>query len=297
MTNAEIGDHPNRPLRAFFLDSENGAARLLEGMELLTRSDLVVVFHRGSFPLEVKNRLELASCAVEWVKCVDPGIKNSMDVQIIAELSMRLATDGFKAAYVLSEDKGYLPAVHYLQQVQQGKGRDIALVKNVMHAASRTVLFALTALGAAEGIGDFENALAPLFGACEIRGIVGRLEKVLAEDVDGEGGSAAGKIEEEPAALAPENGRASFVDLPGIGRALAGKLEGADVTNPEELARIGAVGAWTRIYRTDASFPPKWVYSFEAAIEGVPVHAIDPETKRRLKGDIKAFLSGKDRAA
>ncbi|WP_195762891.1 hypothetical protein [Eggerthella guodeyinii] len=92
--------------RAFFLDSENGAARLLEGMELLNRSDLVVVFHRGSFPHEVKNKLERTSCSIEWVKCVDPGVKNSMDVQIIAELALRLATGQFEDAYILSEDKG-----------------------------------------------------------------------------------------------------------------------------------------------------------------------------------------------
>lgn len=38
-----------KAIRAFFLDSENGAARLLEGMELLNRSDVVVVFIEAAF--------------------------------------------------------------------------------------------------------------------------------------------------------------------------------------------------------------------------------------------------------
>lgn len=199
--------------RAFFLDSEDGAARLLEGMELLNRSDVVVVFHRGSFPHEVKNKLELTSCSVEWVKCVDPGIKNSMDVQIIAELALRLAAGQFEDAYIFSEDKGCLPAIHYLLQTQQGKGCDIALAKNVMHTASRSVLSSLIALKKVRNAEDVEHAFALVCGECEAHGIMGGLERIFGD-------------------------RASFAGLSGIGKTLAGKLKDAGVANPAELARV-----------------------------------------------------------
>lgn len=307
MISAESANRSDRTMRAFFLDSENGAARLLEGMELLTRSDLVVVFHRDNFPFEVKSKLELAPCSIEWVKCVDPGVKNSMDVQIIADLAMRLATDGFRSAYILSEDKGYLPAVHYLQQTKKGEGCDIALVKNVVHASARAIFSTLAALKSSKSVEDVEWALSPMFGEDESRSIVEGLEKVFARSiVNAEGAidDVVAKLQDvsaEEIVLCTErealSDGPSFVGLPGIGRALAGKLENAGVTNPAELARIGAVGAWISIYRIDASFPPKWVYSFEAAIEGVPVQAIDSETKKRLKGDVRAFLAGRQHAA
>lgn len=265
-------EHSGKATRAFFLDSENGAARLLEGMELLNRSDLVVVFHRGSFPHEVKNKLELTSCSVEWVKCVDPGVKNSMDVQIIAELALRLAAGQFEDAYILSEDKGYLPAIHYLQLTQQGKRCDIALAKNVMHAASRSVLSSLIALKKVRNAEDVEHAFALVCGECEAHGIMGELERIFGD-------------------------RASLAGLPGIGKTLAGKLKDAGVANPAELARVGAVGAWDSVHCMDPSFPPKWVYSFEAAIEGVPVKEIDPETKKRLKIEVEALVTENRRAA
>ena len=89
---------------------------------------------------------------------------------------------------------------------------------------------------------------------------------------------------------------ASFAGFPGIGKAL-GKLKNAGVANPAELARVGAVSAWGSVYRMDPSFPPKWVYSFEAAIEGVPVKEIDPETKKRLKIEVEALVAENRRAA
>lgn len=308
MIGVEAGKHPGKPLRAFFIDSENGAAKLLEGMEFLTRSDTVIVFHRGSFPPELKNKLELGPSAVEWVKCVDQGVKNSMDVQIIVELALRFAEDGFKSAYIVSEDKGFLPAVHYLQQTPKGRGREIALVKNISHAAMRAVLSTLTDLKRADNVKDVEDALAPLYGEGEASDLTRELERIFASTSpsatnvlcdetmtgqarsDGAGQNASDR--EEKAA-----GSASFIDLPGIGRMLADKLESAGIASPAELERIGAVEAWRRIYHSDASFPPKWVYSFEAAIKGVPVNSIDPKRKRRLKSDIKAFVSKRECAA
>lgn len=294
--------YSERPIRAFFIDSENGAERLLEGMEFLTHSDLVIVFHRGNFPVGLKSKLELGPSAVEWIKCVDPGVKNSMDVQIIAELAMRLAGDGFKSAFIVSEDKGYLPAIHYLQQTSRGGEREVALVKDIVHAAMRTTFSALTALKCADSAEDIENALAPMYGESEARSLAEGFERVFAKPlIDAHDACAddAGSAQDPATEIGCGAGASaeakadsvSFVDLPGIGRALAGKLESAGISSPAELEQMGAVEAWERIHLLDKSFPPKWVYSFEAAIKGVPVNSIDPKRKRRLKSDIKAFVA------
>lgn len=211
-------------------------------------------------------------------------------------------------AYIVSEDKGFLPAVHYLQQTPKGRGCEIALVKSIVHAAMRTVLSSVTGLKRADSVEDVEDALAPLCGQSEAHDITLELEKIFAEafaHVDDIGD----RVCEVEALQVPSTNGAercvdgveaqgvSFVDLPGIGRALASRLESAGITNPAELRRVGSVEAWRRIYCEDASFPPKWVFSFEAAIQGIPAHSIDPKRKQRLKSDVKAFVSKKERAA
>lgn len=233
MINVVADKHPEKPIRAFFIDSENGAAKLLEGMEFLTRSDTVVVFHRDNFPADLKNKLELGPASVEWVKCVDRGVKNSMDVQIIAELAMRLAEEGFSSAYIVSEDKGFLPAVHYLQQTAKGRGRDIALVKDIAHATMRTILSSLTDLKRAERIEDVKSALAPLYGEDEACGITKELQGIFSKALSG---NDVAQDNEAAAVQTPELGNrpVSFVKLHGIGRALAGKLEQAGIASPAE---------------------------------------------------------------
>lgn len=74
-------------------------------------------------------------------------------------------------------------------------------------------------------------------------------------------------------------------------------MKDAGVASPTELARVGAVSDWGSVYRMDPSFPPKWVYSFEAVIEGVPVKEIDPETKKRLKIEVEALVTESRHAA
>lgn len=250
MIYAMADKHPEKPTRAFFVDSENGAEKLLEGMEFLTASDLVVVFHRGGFPAGLKNKLELGPSAIEWVRCVDLGVKNSMDVQIIAELSMRFAKDGFERAFIVSEDKGFLPADHYLQQTTKGRESEIALVKSVGYAAMRAVLLTLTELKRASGIEDVGRAFALLYGESEAQGLVEALKEAFADCAVGgseiqEAGTAAsgdfdaltvGKLGALPISRSDE---ATFVDLPGIGWALAGKLESAGIGSSVELEQMG----------------------------------------------------------
>ncbi|BAK45587.1 TfoX/Sxy family DNA transformation protein [Eggerthella sp. YY7918] len=305
MIDVTADKHPGKPIRAFFIDSENGAEKLLEGMEFLTRSDTVIVFHRDNFPAELKNRLELGPSAVEWIKCVDRGVKNSMDVQIIAELSMRLVEGGFENGYIVSEDKGYLPAVHYLQRTPKGREHEVALVKDIAHAVMRTIFSSMTKLKHAESVENVEETFAPLYGEGEARVLTGKLEKIFAQlhadsqkdvgAVQCDEGAMSKSLTEGVDQLVDEpteqkSKSVSFIDMPGIGRALAGKLESAGIASPAELEQIGAVEAWKRIYYLDASFPPKWVYSFEAAIRGVSIRSLDPKRKRRLKSDIRALL-------
>lgn len=204
-----------------------------------------------------------------------------MDVQIIAEVAMRLAEERFKSAYIVSEDKGFLPAVHYLQQTSKGKRLEIALVKNITQVVMRTVFSTMGKLKHAENVADVKSALAPLYGDGEACDLTKSLEVIFAKsqmssgDMQGDEASvlhasSAGVGQCEGAQTEVEAGSASFIELPGIGRALAGKLEDAGIASPAELERIGAVEAWSRIYHSDASFPPNGSTRLRRLSKGFP---------------------------
>lgn len=80
--------------RVFFIDSENGITGLIEGVQYLNSTDKVIVFHRDDIPQGTRARICKTPATVEWVACVDPKMKNSMDVQIIAELPPSLKRIG-----------------------------------------------------------------------------------------------------------------------------------------------------------------------------------------------------------
>lgn len=318
--------HSAKPAaRAFFVDSENGAKDLLEGVEYLNPSDMVIVFHRGSFPNVLRNQLEMSPARIKWVQCVDAKVKNSMDVQIIADFALRLSDNQFKDGYIVSRDKGFLPAVHYLQETPQGAGHNIALVHSILNASALGLSSALATLRRAdsrEDIVDFFTAIAGEEGEaladsleCILRAADERTvaaddtaaslstlgasdgaaaEAPLALGVPEDAGTGTlggpdGVAVEKPltAASIPSGEEPSFVTLPGIGKALASKLEHAGIRTPGELRKMGAVNAWGKIFLYDKSFPTRWVYSLDAAIRNVPLNALEPERRRSLKKSVK----------
>ena len=101
--------------RTFFIDSENNINTCLQGIESLSEDDLVLVFHRESnLSQKQKSSIANSKARVEWILCQDSGVKNSLDVQLIAELSRRIACGEIENGYIISQDQGYNPAIHYL---------------------------------------------------------------------------------------------------------------------------------------------------------------------------------------
>ncbi len=173
------------PARTFFIDSENNIWKLFEGMELLTSSDAVVIFHRDAFPKNLRSKLETTPAKLEWIKCVDAGVKNSMDVQLIAEFAMRVAKGTCRTAYIVSEDNGFSPAIHYLQRAVTGEDFEMAHVKSIETGIARSIVNGMEALKAAETVDEVRAALARVYGAGNAAALTERLAAVFA-GCDGE---------------------------------------------------------------------------------------------------------------
>lgn len=123
---------PARARRTFFIDSENHINTCLQGIESLTERDLVVVFHRETnLSTKQKEAIKDSPARIEWILCQDSGVKNSLDVQLIAELSRRIACHEIENGYIVSQDQGYNPAIHYLLNRYSNEFRFIGLKKSI----------------------------------------------------------------------------------------------------------------------------------------------------------------------
>ena len=118
--------------RTYFIDSENHINTCLQGIDALSEDDLVLVFHRESnLSQKQKNAIRDSRARIEWILCQDSGVKNSLDVQLIAELSRRIACQEIENGYIISQDQGYRPAIHYLLNRYAEDFRFIGLKRSI----------------------------------------------------------------------------------------------------------------------------------------------------------------------
>lgn len=296
----------NRRQRVFFIDSENGIERLIEGCENLNPDDLVLVFIRASASNKVKEALSLSPARVEWVACVDPKVKNSMDVQIIVELTLRLALSSLDEGYIVRLDKGYNPALHYLQREPVAHGCELILVPNISQALVHSVARALRDIERVSSCAAMTQTLSLVAGEQAAKKLMRKMVEVVGNELcrgrdccgdafeaNGKGVRSANDIKFAQGSGRPEDellreiqkdgDGGSLADLRGLGAVLSKKLQEAGIADPDKLREIGPVDAWRRIRESDTSFSPRWVYMFEVAITGNSLGDIAPERKRQLR--------------
>ena len=259
-------DNSSQGGRLFFIDSENGFERLIDGCEDLNSVDCIIVFHRGGVPKKPKARIEACPAKIEWVTCVDPGVKNSMDFQIVAELALRLAMTGFGEGYVVSRDQGFNPALHYLMKHAVAMECELALASSIGHALVHSAKRALRDLEQLDSRKSIERAFSLVVGVKDAQILVDKISDVLVAE----------------AAKAP-NDVEKLIDLKGVGKSLSKRLQDAGVSTPAQLRAAGSVEAWRRIRELDASFSLRWLYVLESAITDDALGDIESERKLRLR--------------
>ena len=71
--------------------------------------------------------------------------------------------------------------------------------------------------------------------------------------------------------------------LPNIGQKLEAQLTDVGITTVEQLKEIGSCEAWLRVFDRDPSACNVRLMAFEGAIQGIPLHHLDDNTKKSLK--------------
>ena len=111
----------------FLVDGDNNIGTGLQGIDLLTEEDTVLVFFgKGQTLANVKKLCAGTKAQVQYLESVKGG-KNSLDFQIITELGVRVGRGEADFAYVISQDKGYEAAMSALHARYASTFREVAL--------------------------------------------------------------------------------------------------------------------------------------------------------------------------
>jgi len=73
-----------------------------------------------------------------------------------------------------------------------------------------------------------------------------------------------------------------LTDLPNLGKVVASQLEQVGIESPDELRRVGSVGAAVRLTAAGVSVCSSKLCALEGAIRGVRWHAIPVEERAAL---------------
>ena len=111
----------------FLVDGDNNIGTGLQGIDLLTAEDIVLVFFgKGQTLANVKKLCAGTEAQVQYLESVKGG-KNSLDFQIITELGVLVGRGEADFAYVISQDKGYEAAMSALHARYASTFREVAL--------------------------------------------------------------------------------------------------------------------------------------------------------------------------
>ena len=111
----------------FLVDGDNNIGTGLQGIDLLTEEDTVLVFFgKGQTLANVKKLCAGTKAQVQYLESVKGG-KNSLDFQIITELGVLVGRGEADFAYVISQDKGYEAAMSALRARYADTFQEVAL--------------------------------------------------------------------------------------------------------------------------------------------------------------------------
>ena len=129
----------------FLVDGDNNIGTGLQGIDLLTEEDTVLVFFgKGQTLANVKKLCAGTKAQVQYLESVKGG-KNSLDFQIITELGVLVGRGEADFAYVISQDKGYEAAMSALHARYASTFREVALRPSIQDCLQAA--FLLRALG------------------------------------------------------------------------------------------------------------------------------------------------------
>ena len=111
----------------FLVDGDNNIGTGLQGIDLLTAEDSVLIFYgKGQSTASIQKLCANTRAQVQFLESVKSG-RNAIDFQIITELGVLIGRGEADFAYVISQDRGYEAAVGALWARYAGTFQEVAL--------------------------------------------------------------------------------------------------------------------------------------------------------------------------
>jgi hypothetical protein len=115
----------------FLIDGDNNINSGLNGIEMLSAEDTVLIFHNKEMSLaKIKSRVDKSKAEVQYIESAKDG-KNSIDFQIIAELGVLVGKNEVEFAYIISHDKGYSASIVALKKRYSKAFKEVALKESI----------------------------------------------------------------------------------------------------------------------------------------------------------------------
>lgn len=124
----------------FLVDGDNNIGLGLQGIDLLTEEDTVLIFYGKGQPVaNIQKLCGKTKANVQYLESVKGG-RNSIDFQIITELGVLVGRGEADFAYVISQDKGYEAAISALYARYAPTFREVALRPSIQECARAAFL-------------------------------------------------------------------------------------------------------------------------------------------------------------
>lgn len=128
----------------FLIDGDNHVLEGLTGIDMLSAEDHVLIFHKkGAQLTKVKNMVKDSKANVEYIASAKDG-KNSIDFQIISELSIMVGRSDVEFAYIISQDKGYEAPIAFLKKRYPKEFREVSLKPSIEECLKLTFMLKAT---------------------------------------------------------------------------------------------------------------------------------------------------------
>lgn len=146
----------------FLVDGDNNIGTGLQGADLLTAEDSILVFYQktGLALSKIKELCKGSPASIQYLESVKGG-KNSIDFQIITELGVLVGRGEADCAYVISQDKGYEAAMSALRARYSGTFREVALRPSIAACVKSAFLTRANTLT------ELKSSLTQEFGAVQ----------------------------------------------------------------------------------------------------------------------------------
>ncbi len=130
--------------RIFLVDGDNNIGVGLQGLDLLTPDDTVLLFYgKGQTLAGLRRACANTQAHIQYLESVRDG-KNSIDFQIVTELGVLVGRGQADLAYIISQDKGYEAAMSVLRSRYAGTFREVALRPSIKSCVPATFLLRCT---------------------------------------------------------------------------------------------------------------------------------------------------------